>query len=635
VIKFLKVERYRSLYDFELGLRPLTILIGRNDAGKSNILRALQLLLNRDLAEKVEKYDWSRIGEDWLRTSPRFIDIKAELAGDVPLSIWHRIEVLEEKHGRSTSFLVSNFPLENEKDANWHNPSDGELSKIPIFYYFHPRTGALQETFDPERENQFYSLLRGWVPSDLSDKRGLDRLMRAYESTNKKNAQSGYLKLLEEEIHAALNKAFPTDYARIILDPKFRGDANERNRIHVGERDKEGDTRSRFRIPLDHHGTGLISTTAMVTSIAVLREYHRQKPIIVPFIIGIEEPEVHLNPGAQRTLVQYFKDVSEEIQILTTTHSSIFVDRIDPDNVVVLRRASSTDEEENNNHREGSTFPILDDHENNWRGLINELGIPRSDILMGAYGVNVLVEGESEMILLPAMLKKYGELYNNELREVSVQQGLQSLILTLSTSVSYETKEVLVILGQGSKLSSLATLLTQLGGTTLVLLDNDRGGREAKGRLYGKFPADCILMPGQEDLPLSARGQEDYEIEDLLESETLLSAWKESIKDDPDYTDVLNLSYQEFRALQTQRTKNRKGPQQGAYHPYCWIETAGIIAKRNSKWKTTNKKPEELIKKRPLAVVTERYILNGKMPVPDFYVKKVIPKLLDLLRKHG
>lgn len=44
MIKRVKIERYKSLHQMELELRPLTVLMGPNAAGKSNFLDALQLL---------------------------------------------------------------------------------------------------------------------------------------------------------------------------------------------------------------------------------------------------------------------------------------------------------------------------------------------------------------------------------------------------------------------------------------------------------------------------------------------------------------------------------------------------------------------------------------------------------------
>jgi len=39
-----KIQNFRSLYDVELELKPITILIGPNASGKSNLFKALRLI---------------------------------------------------------------------------------------------------------------------------------------------------------------------------------------------------------------------------------------------------------------------------------------------------------------------------------------------------------------------------------------------------------------------------------------------------------------------------------------------------------------------------------------------------------------------------------------------------------------
>ena len=60
IVRKLSIDKYRSLYNFELKCKPLTVLIGANDAGKSNALRAFQLLFDENVAHLSDRYDWSR-----------------------------------------------------------------------------------------------------------------------------------------------------------------------------------------------------------------------------------------------------------------------------------------------------------------------------------------------------------------------------------------------------------------------------------------------------------------------------------------------------------------------------------------------------------------------------------------------
>lgn len=59
VISQIRVQNFRSIQSFTGTVGPLNILVGRNDEGKSNVLRALDLFFNGDLRHGYE-FDWAR-----------------------------------------------------------------------------------------------------------------------------------------------------------------------------------------------------------------------------------------------------------------------------------------------------------------------------------------------------------------------------------------------------------------------------------------------------------------------------------------------------------------------------------------------------------------------------------------------
>jgi len=58
------------------------------------------------------------------------------------------------------------------------------------------------------------------------------------------------------------------------------------------------------------------------------------------YVLGIEEPEQNLHPHAQRELLQNLRKLP--LQILFTTHSTVMVDELDHEEVVLCRRVSSS-----------------------------------------------------------------------------------------------------------------------------------------------------------------------------------------------------------------------------------------------------------------------------------------------------
>ena len=52
MLTLLKIEGYKSLFNVEIKLEPLTVFIGSNGSGKSNICEALFVLSYREVTWK-------------------------------------------------------------------------------------------------------------------------------------------------------------------------------------------------------------------------------------------------------------------------------------------------------------------------------------------------------------------------------------------------------------------------------------------------------------------------------------------------------------------------------------------------------------------------------------------------------
>ena len=54
MLKRIRIQGYKSLVDLELNLKPLSVLVGPNASGKSNLLDALQLLSRMATCQTLE-----------------------------------------------------------------------------------------------------------------------------------------------------------------------------------------------------------------------------------------------------------------------------------------------------------------------------------------------------------------------------------------------------------------------------------------------------------------------------------------------------------------------------------------------------------------------------------------------------
>ena len=55
-ISQLKINNYRNFIDFQIDLKPFTLLIGENNSGKSGVLQALDILLSGENKLSAENY---------------------------------------------------------------------------------------------------------------------------------------------------------------------------------------------------------------------------------------------------------------------------------------------------------------------------------------------------------------------------------------------------------------------------------------------------------------------------------------------------------------------------------------------------------------------------------------------------
>ena len=133
-------------------------------------------------------------------------------------------------------------------------------------------------------------------------------------------------------------------------------------------------------------------------------------------ILAIEEPESHLHPLAQRWLARKLKDLAAVgIQVVLTTHSPYFVDLAKPWTMVLLRK---NDESAGTVATQHSAEALV--------GRLVELGAPADVVstenvgsyyesaatyhtLAGFFGrACVLVEGPTEQMALPELLERCG-----------------------------------------------------------------------------------------------------------------------------------------------------------------------------------------------------------------------------------
>lgn len=104
-----------------------------------------------------------------------------------------------------------------------------------------------------------------------------------------------------------------------------------------------------------------------------------------PEILLVEEPEVHLHPGLETSLMRYLKLISSRCQTFMTTHSTNFLDMGDFRSVYLVSKAKDTTVENLDIQSAEASIP-------------SELGIRLSSLFM--YDRIVFVEGPSDEMII-------------------------------------------------------------------------------------------------------------------------------------------------------------------------------------------------------------------------------------------
>ena len=146
-----------------------------------------------------------------------------------------------------------------------------------------------------------------------------------------------------------------------------------------------------YDIPISHKGTGF-KRLLMVAYFEYLADKQNKKYQI----FGIEEPETYLHPELQADLLDTLITLSSSSQFFITTHSPVFAGATNNANIVIVKKVNSKSEYQT---PVGHT-DILDQ-------IIQELGIrPNYNLLNDNYRKIIFVEGKGDCIFWSIAMSK-------------------------------------------------------------------------------------------------------------------------------------------------------------------------------------------------------------------------------------
>ena len=419
-----------------------TILIGKNNEGKSNILKGLDIAMTN---LQYHAYELRR-----RRITPRRFARRDEGSyywkRDFPISLQSR------KSGTQTIFRLE-FLLDDDEIEEFKNEIKSDLNgTLPIiikigkdnessievskkgkgFKTLNSKSGKIAEFIAKK-------IVFNYIPAIRTDqevlnvvRKMLSQHLRVLESKEEylnalqtiKDLQQPILEVLGERIKEPLVEFLPS-----IKNVK----------IEISDEIRRSSLRSDFDVIVnDGTPTNLAFKGDGVKSLAALGLLKDRISSNGASIIAIEEPESHLHPEAIHQLNDVIISLSKNNQVILTTHNPLFVDRQDIKSNIIVD--------------EGKATPAKD-----IKQIRDLLGIKASDNLVNASYV-LVVEGDDDVITLKALLP------------------------TLSEKLAKNIKNNLLIvdpIGGAGNLSYKLTLLSNSLCVYHAFLDNDEAGRKA------------------------------------------------------------------------------------------------------------------------------------------------------------
>jgi predicted ATP-dependent endonuclease of OLD family len=226
-------------------------------------------------------------------------------------------------------------------------------------------------------------------------------------------------------------------------------------------------------------------------------------------ILLLDEPGLSLHPIAQFDLAKFFRKLSEDNQLLYTSHSPFLVDMDNLANVKAVyvdsetgRTKVSSNLRYNETDAEKSIYPVH-----------AALGLTVSEtLLLGCKPI--LVEGPSDQIYL-TLIKRF---------------------LIGNGDLQYFKEIVFIPTGGVKGMSPVSKLVASRDNELpIVLLDSDKAGEDFQKQLKsGKYVDQKDKVIGVKDFI----GEDVFEIEDLLEPESLIKLIDKKYRAENDFEDV-------------------------------------------------------------------------------------------------
>ncbi|MFZ0548781.1 MAG: AAA family ATPase [Candidatus Promineifilaceae bacterium] len=346
MIKRMWVKNYRSLADVTIEFEPLTVLVGYNGAGKSNLIDVLRFtadILQLGLQTAVSKRNGINALLYWGHHGPNYGQIEIgyqleteNLSGTYAFSIL--VKPTTDKRGSYRIYREAcNLHLDGQNGSNpfiyemeedqWLVKPAGTEPAIQSNALILPLLSGISA----------YKLLYDWLIGmsfyrvGFPDVKGGPQKSASAQSLtesgeNLASVLDALPLLYRQKIDSALHAAIPditefavapsNDYLFVYLKHYLLKDGHEYVNRELGQ---------------ESDGTLRI--------LGILAAIHQQPP---RSLIGIEEPELNIHIGALPVLWEEFEEASQHSQIILTTHSPDLLNLCEAEQLRIVDKEDGT-----------------------------------------------------------------------------------------------------------------------------------------------------------------------------------------------------------------------------------------------------------------------------------------------------
>ncbi|ODS39425.1 hypothetical protein BEH94_09085 [Candidatus Altiarchaeales archaeon WOR_SM1_SCG] len=387
IIKSFTIKNFRSITKTEdLPVSKLSILIGPNNEGKSNILQGLVFFL-QFLEEKAiirRRYysrgirSKSRESYVWARDFP--IDLqKTKPTGKTCFTIEFELSRREKYDIRrilgselKDNLLVKLSIGENGRNFSAHDTQDRrkKLDQAKVREFISKRI-SVQYIGAIRTSERTLEVIDNMISTEMEKLYSDNEYTELIEKINLK--EKPLLEELAKNLTETISDFLP-DIKKIEIDMKHR----TRNVHSYSDLIVDDGTKT----SLELKGDGIKSLLA----ISVIQHVAKQKALKKNMLLAIEEPESHLHPKAIHGFKKVLEEISKENQIIITTHSPLLVNRSKVKSNLLVSKSKAQ-------------------IANNISEIRNLLGVNISDNLLNSDLV-ILLEGKDDIIIMKKWLSE-------------------------------------------------------------------------------------------------------------------------------------------------------------------------------------------------------------------------------------